>query len=424
MPLLRAWALLAGMTAVSGFAADLPAEARSGNTSEVASLLAQGADIEGQDASKQTPLRWAAVKGHLDTVKLLLDKGADVNARSPEGYSPVMYAARQGHETVASLLLSRGAEVLDSDLARLESVESWRPAAAMLRRLSAAKEAPLRPHGNLDDAAYNRMRASAGLPPEKAAAPAEPVSDVDKPSYHNAEREDDYAVVVGAENYQGLPKAEYAERDARAVREHLVALGVPERNVFLLTGPQASRAGIVKNVETRLAKLVNDKSTVFFYYSGHGAPDPRTGQAYILPVDGDPAFLEDTAYPLKRLYEKLGALPAKHVIVALDSCFSGAGGRSVLAKGARPLVTRIDTSPAPSAGAKITALTASGGDEISGTSDAQGHGLFTYYLLKGLSQGKRSSKALYEFAKPHVQDEARRENRDQTPALTGEDAAW
>src|SRR6185369_11790773 len=82
-------------------------------------------------------------------------------------------------------------------------------------------------------------------------------------------------------------------------------------------------------------KNLNENSKLFFYYSGHGAPVPETGDTYILPWDADPAFLESTAYSKKALYAKLNALPAKQIVVAMDSCFSGTDG--VLGK-IRPLV--------------------------------------------------------------------------------------
>jgi uncharacterized caspase-like protein len=137
-----------------------------------------------------------------------------------------------------------------------------------------------------------------------------------------------------------------------------------------------------------------------------------------VPSDGDPQYLEETGYPIKRLYQKLGALKAKRVLVALDSCFSGAGGRSVLASGTRPLVAKLKLAPVE---AKVVSLSASAAEEITGALDEQGHGLFTYHLLKALSEtaGRGTVKELYDALQPRVQDEARRQNRAQTPQLFG-----
>lgn len=246
-------------------------------------------------------------------------------------------------------------------------------------------------------------------------------SDVDAPPYRLSERPDDFALVVGVEKYDALPSAEFAERDAAAVREHLLALGFPERNIVYLTGSKASRAGLAKNLESWLIRNAGDKSTVFFYFSGHGAPDPKTGQAYLVPFDGDTQFLEETAYPVKRLYQRLNDIKAKSVIVTLDACFPGAGGRSVLAKGTRPLVSRIDAGK--DAAGRLVVFTAAGEAEITGTEESQGHGVFTYYFLKGLSgdardkNGRITARGLYDYLVPLVQNAARRQNRDQRPSF-------
>ena len=102
----------------------------------------------------------------------------------------------------------------------------------------------------------------------------------------------------------------------------------------------------------------------------------------MVPYDGDPNYLAVTGYPLKRLYERLSKLEAKEIIVVLDSCFSGAGGRSVIAKGARPLVMNLQNDMVPSK--NMTVLSASSGEQTSSTDDEKGHGLFTYFLLKGI----------------------------------------
>ena len=255
-------------------------------------------------------------------------------------------------------------------------------------------------------------------PAAPAVAPAASFPASPAPRFSAAERPDDLAIIVGIESYSDIAsKASYAERDADAFKAHVRALGVPERNIVLLKGSKAGKASLEKNLEAWLPRMAKADSRVYFYFSGHGAPDVKTGQAYLVPWDGDPNFLESTAYPVARLYQKLGALPAKQVLVAMDSCFSGAGGRSVLASGARPLVRKIETGAVP---AKITVLAASAGNEISGSLDDKGHGAFTYFLLEGMNAGKTTPKALNEYLTPRVQDEARRLNRDQTPQLQGE----
>jgi hypothetical protein len=281
-----------------------------------------------------------------------------------------------------------------------------------------------------NSSALGGLAASKGGRPASAPEPRARVyrSDADAPKYRLPEDPQAYALVVGVEKYAKLPPAEFAERDARSVRAHLHALGVPERNIVLLTGVEASRAGLSKHLEVWLANNVGPDSTVYFYYSGHGAPDVKTRQAYLVPIDGDPKYLEVTGYPLTRLYETLGGLPAKRVLVALDSCFSGAGGRSIVPRGTRPLITKLERAPVRG---NVTVLSASGADEITGTAAEQGHGLFTYHLLKGLNgdgrdtHGRLTVTSLFDYLKDQVADAAKRaDNRDQHPTLAGAETPW
>jgi len=248
-------------------------------------------------------------------------------------------------------------------------------------------------------------------------------SDIDTPAYKFRERPDNYALVVGIEQYADLPDAQFAGRDAETVRAHLIALGYPERNVIYLTGQNATRAGIQKYLTEWLPRNVKPESSVFVYYSCHGAPDAKTGEAYLVPWDGDPKFLATTAYPLKDLYAALEKLPAKDIVVVLDSCFSGAGGRSVLAAGLRPMVITAESGFLPRG--RLALFAAASRDEVTGGMEEQGHGIFTYYFLKGLSGGAKDAsgtvtlQGLFDYTKPLVQDAARRQNRDQTPVLHG-----
>ena len=234
-----------------------------------------------------------------------------------------------------------------------------------------------------------------------------------------------YAIVIGIETYrQKLPKADFAVADAKAVTEYLTkTMGYPEENVVTLTNDLAALGDFVKYFEKWLPNNVEKGSTVFVYYSGHGAPNPKTGDAYLVPYDGDPAFIGETGYPLRRLYDSLGKLPAKEIIVALDSCFSGAGGRSVIAKGARPLVMSLQSLAVPAGNMKIIA--AASGDQISSTYEEKGHGLFTYFMLKGIKNehvvkpdGSIAVNDLFSYIKPQVERIARKQyNNEQTPQL-------
>ena len=240
-------------------------------------------------------------------------------------------------------------------------------------------------------------------------------------------RQDAYAVVVGIERYrENLPKADFAERDAKIVSQYLIqVLGYPEENVVVRVNDKAARTDLEKYFEDWLANHVEPANSVFIYFSGHGAPSTKTGEAYLVPYDGDPAFIEKTGYPLKRLYEYVNKLPAREVVVVLDSCFSGAGGRSVIATGMRPMALSVE-NPILSGG-KTVVLAASSAKQVSSTYNQKGHGLLTYFFLKGI-QGEADLNRdraidlteLFEYVRPQVERIARREfNNEQTPQLIG-----
>jgi hypothetical protein len=230
-----------------------------------------------------------------------------------------------------------------------------------------------------------------------------------------------YAVIVGIEHYEGLPPPVGARRDAQRFQRLVQqTLGVPEAHVHISIDDHATKGAIERDIawaRTNVAK----GGRVYFYYSGHGAPDPSTGSAFVLPVDADPKFLNETAILLSDLVTRLGAGPAKDVIVILDSCFSGAGGRSVLAPGVRPLVRVREVSP----GSNVALLTAATDSEIAGPASDGTSGLFSSYVLRGIGgaqadangDGQITLQELFDWVKFRVARDAKQDNRDQTPKL-------
>ncbi len=274
-----------------------------------------------------------------------------------------------------------------------------------------------------------RILAAAKRPAESVPSEAVvPPSDIDTlPSIKVALKKHAYAVVIGVETYrEKLPKADFAAHDAKAVGEYLTkVMGYSEENVAVLLNDRATRTDVEKYIESWLPNRTEKDASVFIYFSGHGAPNPKTGDAYLVPYDGDPGFIDKTGYSLKRLYEQLAKLPAKQVIVMLDSCFSGAGGRSVIAQGMRPMGLSVEVPLLT--GGRTVVLAASAGDQVSSTYRQKSHGLLTYFFLKGLQgdadrnrDGVIDLGEAFEYVKPQVERIARREfNNDQTPQLLG-----
>ena len=61
---------------------------------------------------------------------------------------------------------------------------------------------------------------------------------------------------------------------------------------------------------------------------------------------------------------------------------------------------------------------------MSGVEETQGHGLFTYHLLRAFNEpsGRGNLMQVFDYLKPKVSDAARRLSRSQTPVLSGVDA--
>jgi uncharacterized caspase-like protein len=227
--------------------------------------------------------------------------------------------------------------------------------------------------------------------------------------------DNDVALVIGIEQYRkNLPRSLYSSNDARTVKAYLEALGFAPRNIQYLSDEDATRSDIQKSIEGWLPNRVRKESRVFIYYSGHGAPDPVSGDAYLVPYDGDPQYLKETAYSLGALYETVARLEAREVMIVLDTCFSGLGGRSILAYGLRPLVIMAPLAAPPT---NAVVLTASRGNQVTASSGDKEFGIFTYYFLKAIKDGKKSMAEIYEYLKPLVEDEAKRLNVEQTPGI-------
>ena len=199
------------------------------------------------------------------------------------------------------------------------------------------------------------------------------------------------AVIVGNRNYdhKDVPPVLYAYRDAETMKQYLVkTLGYKEGNIIFEYDATKVKFealfGIAGNHRGTLYDYIKpNKSDVFIYYSGHGAPDPNTKKGYFVPVNCDPAKVVLNGYSLDTFYENLSKLDAKRITVVIDACFSGGtslGGSLISC--ASPTLVAV-SNPAIAKGNTVC-LTSSQGDQISSWCNEKQHGLFTYFFLRAI----------------------------------------
>lgn len=192
-----------------------------------------------------------------------------------------------------------------------------------------------------------------------------------------------YAVVIANENYKRVPIAPYAINDGKIFNKYLLkTLGVPEDNIEYLEDASLNDIKYaLSNISQRCDAFKNQIS-VIVYYAGHGVPDDKSAEAFLLPIDGfgtDPS----SGLNLEDFYSTLSTMPAKSIVVLLDACFSGAkrdGGMLMATRGItiKPKIHVPD--------GKLIVLSATSNDETAFPIEEQKHGLFTYTLLRKIQE--------------------------------------
>jgi len=211
---------------------------------------------------------------------------------------------------------------------------------------------------------------------------------------------DSFALIIGINNYKQNTNVEYADLSAMAFQELAQkTLGIPKENIIILLNGDATSGQIKAKIE--LVKELSDRrGNLYVYFAGHGVP-AKDGSTYLLPSDmsADSIHLEPNL-KLDTIYAKLSKAEAKNVFVFMDSCFSGKDDEgSLLYKGVAPV---LRTNKTIISGNKLTILTAGKSTDFANDFKAKQQRMFTYYLIKELSQGKKNLNSIYPDLKSDV----------------------
>ena len=226
-----------------------------------------------------------------------------------------------------------------------------------------------------------------------------------------------FAFIIGNEEYEEVQGVAYASKDASVFSRYCeLTMGIPADNIHTYKNATFGRIlRVVRDIKG-IAEAYKDKCTIIFYYAGHGIPDEKSHDAFLLPTDADGKSVEG-CYSLARLYRELGDLPAKNVLVFLDACFSGALRGDGMLTAARGVAIK---SKAEVPKGNMVVFSAATGDETAYPYDEKGHGMFTYYLLNKLntSRGNCTLGDLEEYVRTKVTQKSNVVNRkSQTPTV-------
>ena len=248
--------------------------------------------------------------------------------------------------------------------------------------------------------------------------------DVDIPVNKKNSNESAYVLIISNENYENVAKVPFANSDGKSFRKYCIdVLGIPDYNITYLEN--ATLGKMIGAVE-EISKWKNFCTNMIVYYSGHGLPDPTTGQSYLMSVDATPTNFR-TSYKLSQFYSDLAANYDKPITVFLDACFSGAAkDGAVMDKSARGVIIKT-TKETPTN--NMVVFSACTGDETAYPYTNQKHGMFTYFLLKKLQEDK--GKTTYKKLADYIQQQVMRTSRQvlghvQTPTTYSSmaDSKW
>ncbi|HTW61570.1 MAG TPA: caspase family protein, partial [Terracidiphilus sp.] len=237
------------------------------------------------------------------------------------------------------------------------------------------------------------------VPAQQANSPAAPPAmrgiqpeNSEEPAVRNGHL---YVVAIGIDHYKNWLNLSTAVSDATGFAELLTKNFGFEEVVPPLTDQNATRDAINKLVSDDLRPHLHPEDSLIFFFAGHGTTQPvpieneTRNVGYIVPWDapaqgGDEEHWSDYVR-IDSLLQGISELPPNHILVILDSCYSG------MALGDKVSAARGDVQLQQDIAAKASRQVISSADRNQTAADrgpVPGHSLFTGLMIQGLTSRK------------------------------------
>jgi len=221
-----------------------------------------------------------------------------------------------------------------------------------------------------------------------------------------------HALIIGNNSYRNLPELKTAVSDAEAISD-LLQNRYGFKTKLLLN---ANYYQILASLD-ELRRTLTEKDNLLIYYAGHGEIDAASEQGYWLPVDAE-TFNQKNWISNEAITGIIDALPAKHVMVIADSCYSGTLGQGNLSDMALDIEVNLDLDWVKAMGeVRTRTVLTSGGDKPVLDIGLGQHSIFADALLsvlesnEGLLEGYRLHREVLQKMRANLA----RVNQNQIP---------
>ena len=231
---------------------------------------------------------------------------------------------------------------------------------------------------------------------------------------------------VGINNFvdTNFVSLKYAAKDAEELNSLLFEKFGYGEGTLKLVNEAATLRDITDNL-IKLKEIAKPEDTLLIFFATHGefVKSKEETDFYLITYDSGSNNLVGTALPMNILKKLISEIPAEKKVIFLDSCFSGGICRrdttEISPRAKEEIIRNLESED-------FIIITSCLENEKSQEYDTLQHGVFTYYLLSGLTGAVESKNdlidlyTLYVYVGKYVKGYVEKESkRRQTPRFFG-----
>ena len=187
------------------------------------------------------------------------------------------------------------------------------------------------------------------------------------------------AIGVGRFRDARVPPVKYADRDAEVMSGYLRTIGgIPAERTRLLLDQNALKEDLAETFEEWLPKRVDVDTVVYVYFAGRALVDGTSGAVSLVPFDGTTASVK-RLYPVRRMQEMLSKLPIHRAIMIFEVSLDPTPGASPASTPQADWEDGLDEGKN-----EVMWMVGNKALQEAHAYEQGKHGLFTYFLLRGL----------------------------------------